>query len=264
MGEDYSRVKGISLAPKVGLGFMTDGKLLDFDSPFPHGVTKLLGAELTLDFQRLRNGNPQGESGQLALVYFHGTAHDKFDQDDLPLSDEPILPELQAELPDSEDPITAQDLIRFSQEREASSHLGMVEWRWPSRAPAYRSKHWLFIHPRYTLGVGLAHHSATITVTSGAEPLTEDVSRLSFFVTGSFQVDLVAFKSRYIDVALGGGIRVFAGQLFGMTGEGQLGLSVNFSLPAEDIMKEDRSLQSPPLYAMADACETIPSNGCDR
>lgn len=237
-----SSFRGMSIAPKLGFGFITDGELLDFNSSFPQGMTRLVGGELTFDFDRLSDGTTAGRIGELALVYFWGHVAENFDQDDLPLSDEPILPELQELLGVEEgEAITAEDLLQFSSNREANSHLLFLEWRWPSNTPVYQSTHWAFIHPRFGVGGGFAYYdtrliqNATVDSEEGTRS-AEDVEHsrtFHAFVTGTTRVNLVEFRTRDVELALGGGVRVFAGMIFGMVGEGDLRLTWRFPDPLE-------------------------------
>lgn len=241
---DESRAKltanfrGMSIAPKAGFGFVTDGKLLDLDTAFPHGMTRFFGAEVTLDFGRLVNGTEAGRIGELAVTYLWGHVTEDFDQDDLPLSDDPILPELQEALGVEGDPLTAKDLLKFSSHREANSHFVFLEWRWPSNAPLYQSRHWAFVDPRFGLGGGVARYDTVLqqggTAENGQSASEEERTRaFTVFATGSTRVNLVEFRTRHIELALGGGVRVFAGMLFGVVGEGDLRFTWRFSNPLE-------------------------------
>ncbi len=240
-----SSFSGLSIAPKMGFGFITDGALLDFNSSFPHGLTRLIGGEITFDFDRLVNGVAAGRNGELALVYFWGYAQEEFDESNLPLSDEPILPELQALLGvEDGEAITASDLLQFSSNREANSHFAFIEWRWPSNAAAYQSRHWTLIHPRFGLGGGVAYYNTQLiqgaTVEDGdADGGTSSATDVEHsktwhaFATGTTRVNLIEFRSGDFESVLGGGVRVFAGMLFGMTGEGDLRFTWRFDSPIE-------------------------------
>lgn len=234
---------GMSIAPKAGFGFVTDGKLLDLKSSFPHGMTRFVGGELTLDLDKLVQGIPAGRIGELAVAYMWGHGEESFDQNDLPLSNEPILPELQEALgvePGEE--LTAKDLLKFNSHREANSHFVFVEWRWPSNVPIYQSHHWALVHPRFGIGAGFAYYDTLLdqggTAEDGEGGMTsasdsERSKTFHAFVTGTTRVNLVEFRTRHIELALGGGVRVFAGMLFGMAGEGDLRFVWRFSNPLE-------------------------------
>src|SRR3990172_10497826 len=114
MEDGKTLFQGLTLTPRAGIGFITDAKLLKFSSPFPQSPTRLIGGELSLDFGRRKN-NETLRVGELALLYYWGKAQDQFDQNDLPLANNPL-----------------SDLIRFSNKREAMSHTLLGEWRWPS------------------------------------------------------------------------------------------------------------------------------------
>jgi len=203
MGENDTRFRGLSFAPRVGVGFVTDAKLLNFNSPFPQNSTRLVGGEITLDFGKLRN-DAFRRVGELALLYYWGHSEDQFTQDDLPLANNPLA-----------------GLIRFSNKRESNSHYVFAEWRWPTFAPVYTSKHWALINPQF--GVGAGAIIINTKVTQGDDnPMTKDVNAVAFAVTGSTQVRLVEFAWGNFLMSLEGAVRVFAGQAFGMVGEGGL------------------------------------------
>src|SRR4030095_2843105 len=137
MGDTGTIFRGISVAPRGGVGIITDGNPFKFNSsPFPHGATRLIGAELTVDFGKISENLPR-RIGELAFLYYWGHAHDKVDPDDLPLGNDPL-----------------PNRVRFSSERESNSHYVLAEWRWPSLSPVHSTRHWAFINPQYTVGAG--------------------------------------------------------------------------------------------------------------
>lgn len=200
--------RGLSIAPRVGVGVITDGKLVNFTSVYPSGATQFVGGELTIDFNRLILETPSGpkrrsgQMGQLALIYYWGNASDTFSQDDLPLDGSPL-----------------KGLLKFSSKREANSHFFLAEWRWPSNAPVYQSAHWKVIHPQFGLGAGGFHISTEIT--QGDQPPTEK-SATAFIVTGSTQVHVFQMNYNGFELSLTAAVRIFAGMAFGMSGEGGL------------------------------------------
>src|SRR5262245_61507210 len=109
MGENDTRFRGLSITPRVGVGFVTDAKLLNFNSPFPQNTTRLVGGELSLDFGKLNNTEKR-RIGELALMYYWGHSEDQFTQDDLPLANNPL-----------------GSLIRFSTKRQSDSHYIFAE-----------------------------------------------------------------------------------------------------------------------------------------
>lgn len=195
--------KGISLSPRMGIGFLTDTRFLDFDSPYPHGTTQMLGADLSLTFGKKRESNGRSRTGELSFLYYWGRSEDKFDQSDLPFQN---------------------DLIRFSLKREASHHFMLTEWRWPTYAPVFASHRWTFIRPEFSTGGGVIYTQAKIT--EGEKP-PQEVSNLAFVVTGSTQVRLVEFSYRHFQISLGGAFRAFAGSAFGLMGEADLLFAYN-------------------------------------
>jgi len=202
MGEHSTKLSGLSFAPHLGFGFITDGKLLDFHSPFPHGVTRLVGGEIALDFQRLEAGLPPRPVGQLAFLYYWGHVTDHIDQSDLPFGDDPLL-----------------SLLQFSSDRESNSHYVLGEWRWPSTAPLFQNKRWTFIQPQFGLGVGGFYLSTKIQEENSGP---QAVQTGGFLVTGSTQAEVVGFSRGGWKFSLEASVRMFAGQAFGMLGESVL------------------------------------------
>jgi len=202
MGEHSTRLSGVSVAPRLGFGFITDGQLLNFNSAFPHGTTRLVGGEVDLDFQRIEAGQDPKAVGQLALLYYWGHATDSFSQDDLPFGNDPIL-----------------NLIQFKGERESNSHFILTEWRWPSFAPLYQSKRWTFIHPQFGLGLGGFYINTRVSEENGG---TKTVEKGGFLVTGSTQVRVMAVKAHNWEFSIEASVRMFAGQAFGILGEAGL------------------------------------------
>jgi len=206
MGDNDTRFRGLSIAPRVGVGFITDAKLLNFNSPFPQSTTRLIGGELTVDFGKLSNDTHR-RIGELALLYYWGHSEDQFTQDDLPLANNPLA-----------------GLIRFSTKRESDSHYLFAEWRWPSFAPVWSNNHWAFINPQF--GVGAGGILINTKITQGDDnPTTKNVSAVALAVTGSTQVRLVEFAWGDFRMSLEGSVRLFAGQALGMAGEGALRFS---------------------------------------
>src|SRR5262245_6215749 len=111
MGDTGTTFRGVSVAPRIGVGTITDGNNFKFNSsPFPQGPTRLIGGELSLEFGKNIADNPR-RIGELAFLYYWGHAHDKVTQDDLPLGNDPLL-----------------SLIHFGSERESNSHYVLAEW----------------------------------------------------------------------------------------------------------------------------------------
>ncbi len=196
--------KGLSLAPRVGVGFLTDTRFLDFASPYPHGITQMYGADLSIAFGKKRESNGRARTGELSFLYYWGRSGDKFDQNDLPFKN---------------------DFIQFSLRREATHHFMLTEWRWPTYAPVFTSNHWTFIRPEFSTGGGAIYTQAKITE---GDHSPREVTHLAFVVTGSTEVRLFDFSYEHFQVSLGGAFRAFAGEAFGLMGETDLRFAYNF------------------------------------
>ncbi len=198
MGDERTYWKGISFTPRAGVGFLTDGRLVNFNSPYPHGTTRLLGGEISVDFAKIL---PETRRiGELAFTYYWGHAQDTVTQDDLPLGD-------------------LGNLLRFNSERETNSHFIMAEWRWPSYAPVWSNGRWSFINPQFGLGAGGIFLNSRITQNDRPPKEATDFAAVA---TGSTQVKLVEYSYGSFQVSLEGAVRLFAGMAFGMMGEGAL------------------------------------------
>ena len=215
----YAEPRGVSVGSKAGLGFLTNGKLLNFTKGFPNASTTLWGIDLTLQFEGYvedglgdavdTNGQPTGEVGQLVLSYYQGTADETLTQDDLPLSG-PLA-----------------DLVEFSLDREIEHHMGLVEWRWPSNKPVYQTRfldgifELTFIDPWFGLGSGAMRSTTTVTRDGTRE---DPRSAWSFLVTGATGGDLaeLAYHSPIGEFSLKAlaEARLFAGNAFGLFGVG--------------------------------------------
>jgi hypothetical protein len=209
MGDELSTIiRNFSFAPRLGSGFLTDGKLLKFKSAYPHGSTQFTGAEVSLDF----NGHTPDEKterriGEWAVMYYYGRSDDHFDQSDLPLGDNPLL-----------------NLIRFETGRQATSHVLLSEWRWPLFAPAYQSAHVRLIQPQYSLGLGAMYIHTKIEQDNSP---TEEASAFAGFVTGSTQLRLMEVSLGRWDLSFEASVRMLAGQAYGLIGEGAIRLTYN-------------------------------------
>jgi hypothetical protein len=208
MGELSTIIGNFSFAPRLGSGFLTDGKLLKFKSPYPHGSTHLEGVEFSMDFHGLSpDQKTERRIGELALMYYYGQADDHFDQSDLPLGDNPLL-----------------SLIRFETGRNARTHMLLSEWRWPLFAPAYQSEHLRLIQPQYSLGVGALYIHTKIEQDNTP---AEEASDLAGFVTGSTQLRLMEVSLGRWDLSFEASVRMLAGQAYGLIGEGAIRLTYN-------------------------------------
>ncbi|GEM_PF-2093837 len=195
---------GLSIAPFMGAGFLTDAKILNFKSPLPQGTTDYVGIEASINFYRSSQPNRVGE---LALMYYQGHASDHIDQTDLPLEKGGV-----------------SDLLRFSLKRESESHYMLAEWRWPTFAPVYRSSHWAFMNPQFGVGGGAIYIDTEVTEGNN-EPYHN--TALKWVVTGSTQVRMVEWRLWKLMFSLEGGIRMYAGQAFGIGGAGALRIEYN-------------------------------------
>lgn len=221
-------LKGVSGAARVGVGYITDGEILDFNSPFPHGTTRLIGGELTLDFESLLEGKPIGRMGQLALMYYWGHIEESFDQDDLPLGEGGLL-----------------SLIEFSSTRNSDTHYLLTEWRWPTFTPVFASKHWSLIDPEFGLGFG-GLYVKTRMQEGDADPVSTE--QFAFVMTGSTRVRVVTFRVGNFEASLEGAVRIFAGQVFGLIGEAGLFIGyINTHEPAEPAVQAQTAVQPEPL-----------------
>lgn len=177
---------GVSAAPKAGVGLIIGDG--GYTGSFPGGETELIGGEVVFDLRK----------GELALLYYHGSSGDSFSQDDLPV------------------PQSFRDLFQFDSRRKASLHFGLAEWRW-KEDPFYQTGKWTFIHPEVGFGAGAFHISTDVIGET-----TTHLSALKLVATGSISINLV----EYGPLSLNTGVRMFAGQAFGMVAES--GLRVEF------------------------------------
>ncbi|OGP17570.1 MAG: hypothetical protein A2053_00425 [Deltaproteobacteria bacterium GWA2_50_8] len=219
----FAKPSGVCGIPKIGIGFITEGDLLDFNSSFPNSSTTLYGVDLCLNFEGYiddglgdevdREGRPTGQVGRLVLSYYQGRSEETLTEDDLPIGG------------------TLADLLQFRMEREATSHMGIVEWRWPSNKPVYQTSFFdgdlelKFIHPWFALGAGADHTETTIQ--RDEEDPTHHSNWL-FLVTGATGGELAQLRYRGFSVTLDAETRLFAGQAFGMFGLGGVELAYNW------------------------------------
>jgi len=208
MGDPNTQIQNLSVAGRYTSGFITDGKFLKFGSPFPQSSTALRGLELSLDFTQSPSdlpGNAKSRRvGQLALMYYYGRSDDHFDESDLPLGDNPLA-----------------GLIRFDATRVARSHFLMAEWRWPLFSPVYQGKHFRFIQPQYSLGLGGMYIRANVKQDSDEQV----VDKLASYVTGSTQLRLVECAWGRLALSLEASVRMLAGQAYGIMAETGLRLT---------------------------------------
>ena len=203
MGSGSIKFEGLSVAPRWGMGFLTDGRLFKFDSPYPLKEFQLLGGEIALDFRRGESSKKVGNStsaGQLGFIFLRGTSTDNFSEADLPLPEEGL-----------------GSLIKFNVGRRALSYLSMLEYRWPLMASVWAPDRWSFVKPMFTLGAG-ANYIKTKISEDGAKPTIE--TSLDFFLTASTSVSAVRVRFGRIDLSLDFSVRLLAGQVFGFIGEG--------------------------------------------
>lgn len=170
---------GVTVSPKAGVGLIIGEG--GYTGAFPGGETDLVGGEVVFDLRK----------GELALLYYHGSSGDRFSQDDLPI------------------PEDFKELFKFDSKRKASLHFGLAEWRWDEE-PFYQKGKWSFIHPEVGFGAGAFHISTDVV-----NDTTTHLSALKFVATGSISINLV----EYGPLSLNTGVRMFAGQAFGMVAE---------------------------------------------
>jgi len=202
MGDPKTEIQSVSLAPLWGSGFITDGKLLKFGSPYPLGSTSVKGLELAIDFREVdAEARTEKRSGQLALMYYYGKSHDHFDQSDLPLGDNPLA-----------------GLLQFSATRDADSHFLMMEWRWPLFSPVYESKHLRLLQPQYSLGLGGVRIHTQVTQDGAPKSATDYAG----FATGASQLRLAEVTAGRMSVSLEVSLRMLVGQDYGVFSESSL------------------------------------------
>ncbi len=202
MAGSGSSLLGASISPKIQQGFVSDGKLMKFRSPFPHGSSSWFGGEFSLDFKNKEH--PHRTGGELGFTYLQGMSKDHTDQSDLPLGDDPVA-----------------NLLRFSNTRDAESHFMKLEWRWPAFPPLVESRHWRVLEPRLGLGMGL------LNVRTRVQQMNSDpkqVGTLDFLLDASTQVKFVELRGSRFGVSLGGSLEIFVGKMLGIMGGATLGI----------------------------------------
>ncbi len=210
MGDPTTKIQNLSVAPRWASGFITNGKFLKFNSPYPQSSTDLKGVELSLDFKEWTPDNKDKDKlrgrrvGELALMYYYGRSDDHFDQSDLPLGDNPLV-----------------ELIQFSATRDARSHFLITEWRWPLFSPVYQGKHLRLIQPQYSLGLGGMYIKTKVT----QEGETEYVSKRAGYVTSSTQLRIVELSVGPVNLSWEASVRMLAGQTYGIMAETGLRLT---------------------------------------
>lgn len=212
--QDTAFICGYSGAARGGFLNIGSGSPLDFTQPWPNGATRLTGVDVAIDFCSNRKYSPTPKpprrTGQLAAMYYRGHVEENFDQDSLP------------------SPLS--DLLTFSITRIATSHYGLAEWRWPALSTAYDSARDFIedstknrqktriklIDPRYSLGAGVIRINTKIINNDGSESTAKE---LAFVVTGATEVSLIEISFQQWRISLQGGVRLFAGQVFGIGGD---------------------------------------------
>lgn len=202
MGRETTFLDGVTIFPRRGWGLLTDGQLLDFDSAFPHGVTQLHGAEISLNFSQKipASKEPPRRLGELALGIYRGKAKDHLNEGDLPLADD--------------DPLLG--FVNFDSRRDATSYLFLSEWRWPSFPAALRLNRLNLFQPHFSLGVG-GYRVKTQVDQSRSDPKTVDA--WGALMTAAMQIRVIEARKGRWSASLDSSVRMLAGQAFGIIGE---------------------------------------------
>ena len=143
--------------------------------------------------------------------------------------DLPLEPDLSGSDLPKEYQEDVEEAFRFKWRREAEFNILFGEARFRFLDPPNRRPAGFFfdpqIDPQYGFGAGVALIEKTVT-TDGETPETSHDRAL--FGTMSLGVNLLEFGYGPVEAVLEGKIRVFAGEIIGATGEGNLRLQYNF------------------------------------
>ncbi len=196
-----SRVRRISLTPKLQVGFISDGKLLNFKSPFPHGESLFTGGEASLEFR-----SKSGSAGELVLSIMKGEADDYTDQSKLPLGDDYV-----------------SRLVKFQNARQSQSEYLSLEWRWTTGDPMVRSRRWTLLQPKLGLGLGVLNTKALVKQLD-KEPV--ETSAFNAVALGSTHLKFAELHAGWWGISLEGSLNIFVGKILGIMG----GLSLSFNM----------------------------------
>lgn len=233
MGEERKIVCHLSVAPTVGAAFITNGKILDFNSAYPTAITSLYGVEAAVRcdtfvrkiddpvfshripifvnlFKPISNPDKLLHRAELVIRYEHGTSDQRVTQDDFPLSNNILL----------------KSLVRFGSSRATSSHHLELLTLWSPGTPFYQTESFKFLDPWFGFGFRLIH----IEVNNDREDgnLPEESSTTTGAAALAVRASLVEYHHSFFTTGVLMGGSLLAGGCFGF--EGYFGLKLEFPL----------------------------------
>ncbi len=231
MGEERNVVCHLSAAPTVGAAFITNGKILDFNSTYPTAITSLFGAEGTVRCDTfIRKADEPSQShripfllnlfrpvstpdkllhrAELVVRYEHGTSDQRVTLDDLPISNNPLL----------------KSLLQFGSNRTAESHHVEVLALWSPGTPLYHTGNFKILDPWFGIGFRVIHIQINNDREDGNPP--EESSATTGAAALSVRASLLEYQRPDVCIGLLGGGSLLVGGLFGFAGYAGLRVEV--------------------------------------
>ncbi len=231
MGEESKIVCHLSAAPTVGAAFITNGKILDFNSPYPTAITSLYGIEAAVRcdtfvrkvddpassrripiflnlFKPLSTPDKLLHRAELVIRYEHGTSDQRVTQDDLPISNNALL----------------RSLVQFSSNRTAESHHLEVLALWSPGTPLYQAGNFKILDPWFGIGFRVVHIQLSNDREDGNPP--EESSATTGAAALSVRASLLEYQRPNVCIGLLGGGSLLVGGFFGFAGYAGLRIEV--------------------------------------
>lgn len=235
MGEERKIVCHLSAAPTVGAEFITNGRILDFNSVYPTAITSLYGIEGAVrcdtfvrkvedsgslrqipifpiffnPFKPLLTPDKLLRRTELVIRYEHGSSAQRFTQDDLPIRSNPLL----------------SSALKFSSNRTAESDQIEALALWSPGKPLYQAGNFKILDPWFGIGFRVIHIQLSNDLEDGNPP--DESSLTSGAATLAVRASLIEYHRPDFGVALLAGGSLLVGGFFGFAGYAAL----RFELP---------------------------------